>query len=160
MEKRGKLLLVTSLDEHVIKRSTLNFAIPHLLPYSSANGSHHPSPTSLIRSTLGFILVGLAWGLTTPFIRRAAVNFKPPAHSSLSDPDKSWLTKKILGAIFAVIDLLRHPAYAVPLVLNLTGSIWFFLLVGQEGEFSKGLVLFGREREEMVREGLIIEKQS
>lgn len=59
-----------------------------------------------------------------------------------------------------MIDLLRYPAYAIPLVLNLTGSVWFFLLVGQEGEFSKGLVLLGREREEIAQEGLIMKKQS
>jgi drug/metabolite transporter (DMT)-like permease len=30
-----------------------------------------------------------------------------------------------------VYDLLKSPAYAVPLLINLTGSVWFFLLVGQ-----------------------------
>lgn len=29
---------------------------------------------------------------------------------------------------------MTKPAYAMPLVANLTGSIWFFLLVGQAGE--------------------------
>ncbi len=29
------------------------------------------------------------------------------------------------------MDLLRSPAYAVPLVINLTGSVWFFLLIGR-----------------------------
>lgn len=32
------------------------------------------------------------------------------------------------------MDLLRNPRYAIPLVINLTGSIWFFLLIGQAGE--------------------------
>ena len=59
-----------------------------------------------------------------------------------------------------MIDLLRYPAYAVPLVLNLTGSVWFFLLVGQEGKFFNGVVLLGWERKEIVREGLIMKKQS
>ena len=37
------------------------------------------------------------------------------------------------------MSLLRKPGYAVPLIANLTGSIWFFLLVGKAGEsfFSK-----------------------
>ncbi len=35
-----------------------------------------------------------------------------------------------------MVDLLRCPAYAVPLVVNLTGSVWFFLLVGENGGFS------------------------
>lgn len=33
------------------------------------------------------------------------------------------------------MDLLRSPAYAVPLVVNLTGSVWFFLLIGKAGEW-------------------------
>ena len=27
--------------------------------------------------------------------------------------------------------MLRRPAYAVPFLINVTGSIWFFLLIGQ-----------------------------
>jgi hypothetical protein len=85
---------------------------------------------------LSFILVGLAWGLTTPFIRRAARSHNPPPHALLDDPvvKQSWLRSKVYGAFFAVVDLLRNPRYAVPLVLNLTGSVWFFLLIGQAGK--------------------------
>lgn len=35
--------------------------------------------------------------------------------------------------MWTVVDLLRSPAYAVPLVVNLTGSVWFFLLIGKAG---------------------------
>ncbi|KAM0557166.1 hypothetical protein ACHAPJ_005429 [Fusarium lateritium] len=82
---------------------------------------------------LSFILVGLAWGFTTPFIRRAAQSHNPPAHPVLESPavQSSWLKSKVYGAFFAVVDLLRNPRYAIPLVLNLTGSVWFFLLIGQ-----------------------------
>jgi hypothetical protein len=31
------------------------------------------------------------------------------------------------------VNMLRTPAYSIPLVINLTGSIWFFLLVGKHG---------------------------
>ena len=34
-----------------------------------------------------------------------------------------------------MLDLLRSPGYAVPLLVNLTGSVWFFLLIGKAGEF-------------------------
>lgn len=86
---------------------------------------------------LSFVLVGLAWGFTTPFIRRAARSHSPPAHPSLEEPRvrDSWLRSKVYGAFFAVVDLLRNPRYAVPLLLNLTGSVWFFLLIGQAGKF-------------------------
>ncbi|CVK92500.1 hypothetical protein FOQG_06813 [Fusarium oxysporum f. sp. raphani 54005] len=82
---------------------------------------------------LSFVLVGLAWGFTTPFIRRAAQSHNPPTHPVLESPSvqSSWLKSKLYGAFFAVIDLLKNPRYAIPLVLNLTGSIWFFLLIGQ-----------------------------
>jgi hypothetical protein len=85
---------------------------------------------------LSFILVGIAWGLTTPFIRRAARTHTPPPHPILDSPavKASWLRSKVYGAFFAVIDLLRNPRYAVPLLLNLTGSVWFFLLIGQAGK--------------------------
>ncbi|PYH79679.1 integral membrane protein [Aspergillus uvarum CBS 121591] len=153
---------------------------------------------------LSFLLVGVAWGFTTPFIRRAAADFnarqeartgvsqdehdptatQPPTtynnnnapesdnetvplnpmlpsdernhpspdnndNDSASETDlpppppsqqpvwmrqqsqKSWLRTKIVVVLGTVVNLLRTPAYSVPLVVNLTGSIWFFLLVGK-----------------------------
>ncbi|KAK4080123.1 hypothetical protein Trihar35433_1228 [Trichoderma harzianum] len=92
-----------------------------------------------INYVLSFILVGLAWGLTTPFIRRAARTHKPAPHPLLDSPavKQSWLRSRLYAAFFSVLDLLRNPRYAVPLVLNLTGSVWFFLLIGKAGEYSK-----------------------
>ncbi|KAL6866108.1 hypothetical protein ACO1O0_002210 [Amphichorda felina] len=90
----------------------------------------------LFNYVLSFILVGLAWGFTTPFIRRAARTHSPPSHPALDDPaiKRSWLKTKLYSAFFSVVDLLRNPRYAIPLLLNLTGSVWFFLLIGQAGE--------------------------
>jgi len=105
--------------------------------------SSPPSPPT-VNYVAGFLLVGLAWGLTTPFIRRAARAHSPPPHPVLeSDAVRNgpWLKRKALVAFFAVADLLRNPRYAVPLLLNLTGSVWFFLLIGQAGESS---LLFSR----------------
>jgi hypothetical protein len=92
-----------------------------------------PSP-SPIRWVLGFLLVGLAWGFSTPFIRRAAITHSPPAHPILASPNLSWTRKKALTIWFKVTDLLRNPRYAIPLLVNLTGSVWFFLLIGKAGE--------------------------
>ncbi|KAI0833207.1 integral membrane protein [Hypoxylon sp. FL0890] len=91
-----------------------------------------PQPPA-INYVAGFLLVGLAWGLTTPFIRRAARDHNPPPHPLLAREDvkASWLKSKLYGAFFAVADLLRNPRYAIPLLINLTGSVWFFLLIGQ-----------------------------
>lgn len=54
-----------------------------------------------------------------------------------------WWKRKIWGVLYAVSDVLRRPAYAIPLVVNLTGSVWFFLLIGQAGEFFFLFVLSG-----------------
>lgn len=99
---------------------------------SSPETAPAPQPPT-INYILGFLLVGLAWGLTTPFIRRAAVTHNPPAHPLLSSPHvaSSPLRRKLYGAFFAATDLLRNPRYAAPLLINLTGSVWFFLLIGQ-----------------------------
>lgn len=95
-----------------------------------------PSPFNYI---LSFLLVGMAWGFTTPFIRRAAVHYIPPSHPSITDPNRSWLSRQLAKAFFSVVGLLKSPSYAIPLVANLTGSIWFFLLVGQAGKLTKRL---------------------
>lgn len=92
----------------------------------------------VINYVVSFILVGLAWGLTTPFIRRAARTHDPslpPRHASLVERQPHWLPRKLLAGLFAAIHLLRNPRYAVPLLLNLTGSVWFFLLIGRAGSY-------------------------
>ena len=91
-----------------------------------------PAPP-IINYILGFLLVGIAWGLTTPFIRRAAKDHQPPAHPVLATTHGIRL--RIYTALFAVVDLLRNPRYAVPLLVNLTGSVWFFLLIGKAGTY-------------------------
>ncbi|EFR02692.1 integral membrane protein [Nannizzia gypsea CBS 118893] len=92
---------------------------------------------------LSFLLVGLAWGFTTPFIRRAAVDFnarneaKQTVNQAAARNKKksflsvAWLKEKVVSVFWTVVNLLRTPAYSVPLLINLTGSIWFFLLVGK-----------------------------
>ena len=116
--------------------------IHHITYLSSDNNMSSHTPTtpepspSIWRWVLGFLIVGACWGLTTPFMRRAAIakDKKPQPHRpALTDPKVSWLKRKVLGIVYAVLDLLKQPAYAIPLLLNVTGSIWFFLLIGQAG---------------------------
>jgi len=64
-----------------------------------------------------------ARGLTNPFIRRAALTYTPSAHAPTRNP--------AVKLLHVAADLLRHPAYTIPLLLNLTGSVWFFLLIGK-----------------------------
>lgn len=109
---------------------------------------HQPimdSPTAMadtkppvVNYILGFLLVGLAWGFTTPFIRRAARFHKPPGHPVLDEPRvrDSVVRRTLYRWWFTAVDLLRNPAYVVPLGLNVTGSVWFFLLIGKAGKFT------------------------
>ncbi|KAL2134541.1 hypothetical protein VTI74DRAFT_11513 [Chaetomium olivicolor] len=92
-----------------------------------------PPPPPTLNILLAFTLVSLAWGLTTPFIHRAAKTHRPAPHPLLQSASvqQSWWRRRALGGFFAAADLLRNPRYAVPLGLNLTGSVWFFLLIGQ-----------------------------
>ena len=108
-------------------------------PGSSPGAEPGPAPPAA-NYVVGFLLVGLAWGFTTPFIRKAAQTHRPPPHPLLETDavKRSWVRSRVYGAAFAVADLLRNPRYAVPLLLNLTGSVWFFLLIGQAGMFSCG----------------------
>lgn len=98
---------------------------------TSSPTSPTPSPFNYV---LSFLIVGLCWGFTTPFIRKAAITYQVPSNPSITDPNRSWLLRQIAKIFFSIIGLLRNPRYAIPLVLNLTGSIWFFLLVGQAGK--------------------------
>ncbi|KAF2436504.1 hypothetical protein EJ08DRAFT_149038 [Tothia fuscella] len=86
---------------------------------------------SLFRYVLGFLAVGIAWGFTTPFIRRASINYTSPARPALDDKIDSKAKRKVLSGWYSVFDLVRRPAYFIPLLINLSGSVWFFLMVGQ-----------------------------
>ncbi|KIX00607.1 uncharacterized protein Z518_09672 [Rhinocladiella mackenziei CBS 650.93] len=98
--------------------------------FTTEDASAPPTP-SPFNYVLSFLLVGICWGFTTPFIRKAAVNYATPTNPSITDPNRSWISRQIVKVFYTVIGLLKSPSYSVPLVLNLTGSVWFFLLVGQ-----------------------------
>ncbi|KAK2785213.1 hypothetical protein FQN52_008550 [Onygenales sp. PD_12] len=106
---------------------------PSLSPVPDINTNTDHPPTALAY-ILSFLLVGVAWGFTTPFIRRAAVEYNNKSKNEESARDgseKSWVMRKLVGVAQTVVNLLSTPGYSVPLLLNLTGSVWFFLLVGR-----------------------------
>lgn len=112
----------------------LSTATQSAVPVVDAPSDSIPAPP-ITNYILGFLLIGIAWGFTTPFIRAAAKSHKPPSHPYLErlDVQRSWIKHKVAEAFFGVTDLLRNWRYALPLVINLTGSVWFFLLIGQAG---------------------------
>lgn len=84
---------------------------------------------------IGFSKVFVSNTQQTPFMRKAAVirDQQPKQQRPYLTSDAPWVKRKIWSILYAVMDLLRNPAYAVPLLLNVTGSVWFFLLIGQAG---------------------------
>jgi Putative transmembrane family 234 len=124
-------------------RQLLFFLIHHPFtsPSNMAAGSLETSQTPLYNYVLGFLAVGLAWGFTTPFMRKAAIISKPISRPQLDDPTSSIVTKRFLSIWYAVYDLVVRPAYSIPLILNLSGSVWFFLLVGQAGMLRFNLIM-------------------
>lgn len=52
------------------------------VPGVDVPGEVVPAPP-LTNYILGFLLIGIAWGFTTPFIRSAAKGHKPPSHPIL-----------------------------------------------------------------------------
>lgn len=98
----------------------------------------------IFRYTIGFILIGLAWGFTTPFIRRATRTHQPVQHPLLDSlvVKNSWVRRHLCGLFFDIVDVIKNPRYAIPLAINLTGSIWFFLLIGKTGKNANGHVFY------------------
>lgn len=84
-----------------------------------------PASPPIWRWVLSFLAVGACWGLTTPFMRRAAVirDKRPKQQRPYLTSEAPWISRKIWSILYAVMDLLRNPAYAIPLLLNVTGSV-------------------------------------
>ncbi|RMD41566.1 hypothetical protein DV735_g3580, partial [Chaetothyriales sp. CBS 134920] len=102
-------------------------------PNTAPNTDPDPAP-SPFAYLVSFLLVGLCWGFTTPFIRRAALTYTAPtatSHPHLFSSSSSLVYRTVAKAVYTVLSILRKPAYAIPLVCNLTGSVWFFILVGK-----------------------------
>lgn len=116
-----------------------NDSIPSSISTMTPAETSRPSPFAYI---LSFLIVGLCWGFTTPFIRRAALTYTTPIHPSITDSQRSWLSRQLAKGFLTILGLLKSPGYAIPLLCNLTGSVWFFLLVGKAGKIFQ-LLLFG-----------------
>ncbi|KAK3054645.1 hypothetical protein LTR09_004374 [Extremus antarcticus] len=117
-----------------------------------------PAPPTW-RYILGFLLVGVAWGATTPFMRKAAVSQKPPPPRQFLDDQKvPWIKRKVLSTAYSILDLLKNPAYAIPLLLNVTGSVWFFLLIGEAVPITNSLAFLFTVLAEWWAEGKVISR--
>ncbi|KAL9089160.1 MAG: hypothetical protein Q9159_002720 [Coniocarpon cinnabarinum] len=73
----------------------------------NAPAAHPESEISPIRWTLAFLFVGAAWGLTTPFMRKAAVGYTPPDRGTAGGEGRNRVVALILKAFWGVWDVLR-----------------------------------------------------
>lgn len=116
------------------KRPTTNLHVPRSAWYTAKSTppmdpdgpvALTPASPPIWRWVLSFLAVGACWGLTTPFMRRAAVirDKQPKQQRPYLTSDAPWVSRKIWSILYAVMDLLRNPAYAIPLLLNVTGSV-------------------------------------
>lgn len=88
--------------------------------YPSAGPSTHPEPHQSTKLTP-------PRGLTSPFLRLAALNAPPtPIYPTHLTPFQLHVKK----LKFSIWSLITRPSYLIPLVINLTGSVWFFILIG------------------------------
>ena len=71
-----------------------------------------------------------------------------------------WARKKVAGGACGAWDLLRTPAYAVPLACNLLGSVGFFAVVGRAGECGSGVFGLGLGGGAVVRGGWVGDAES
>jgi hypothetical protein len=78
------------------------------------------------------------------------MNYVPPSRPELEDKSVALVKRKVLSIWYSVFDLVRRPAYFIPLLMNLSGSVWFFLMVGQAGKL---VFLASRSSECMNRIG-------
>ncbi|KAF2070779.1 hypothetical protein CYY_007911 [Polysphondylium violaceum] len=69
---------------------------------------------------LSLILVGFIWGGTNPLIKRGAVGVNQVKKDNA-----------ILQIIYEFIYLWTRPSYAIPMLINLSGSVVFFYTLSQ-----------------------------
>jgi hypothetical protein len=75
-------------------------------------------------------MVSAAWGFTNPFIRKATLTYVPRQREPTRNP-----VKKLM---YTAGDLLRHPGYAIPLVVC---NFYLFFSYWAAGEWRGGLGL-------------------
>lgn len=115
-------------------------------------------PYSNHRKVIGSSGVTVSNTQQTPFMRKAAVirDQQPKQQRPYLTSNAPWVKRKIWSILYAVMDLLRNPAYAVPLLLNVTGSVWFFLLIGQAGELPSSLAIEVRDADSAAELSLTV----
>lgn len=85
-----------------------------------------------MQSYLGLLLVATIWGITNPLIKRGSMVLQ----SSRKNPDEIENGIKSRWTIRFINDwilLLKTPSYFIPWIMNLMGSILYYIVQSQTG---------------------------
>ena len=81
-------------------------------------------------SWLGFVIVACIWGITNPWIKHGSAVLQQRNISS-TDKGQTWIMRFISDWRL----LLQTPAYTLPLLINLIGSILYYVTLNNSGIF-------------------------
>lgn len=91
---------------------------------------------TLVQSIIGYLTVGILWGCTNPYIKRAQ-NIAASLDNEREQLDKKNITilQKIYSSISSLSSLRRlitDPLSVIPYILNQTGSLAFYFILANE----------------------------
>jgi hypothetical protein len=80
----------------------------------------------------GFVLTACIWGITNPFIKRGSIvlNENRNRRSMKLENGSNWMQ----NFIFEWILLIQTPSYTIPWIINLMGSILYYITLNQAGK--------------------------
>jgi hypothetical protein len=73
-------------------------------------------------------------------MRRAALKQSPKPRTDSESQGASWVSKKVRSIWYSILDLIQQPSYTIPLLINLSGSFIFFIIVGESGKWIRNLI--------------------
>ena len=78
---------------------------------------------------IGYVLVGIFWGVTNPFIKRAA-SAKAAETTKHAPPSKS--SSSISSHMTAIRQLVTDPRIFIPFAINQSGSVVYYYMLSKE----------------------------
>ena len=105
------------------------------LPSSSSLSSTATSTASfgsILTSLLCYLLVGMLWGCTNPFIKRAQHSSSSSSSSSSLPSHKNTTNTSSTTTINIIKRLFNDPKVYIPYGINQSGSFLFYFLLSRE----------------------------
>ena len=96
-----------------------------------------------VQSALGFVVVGLLWGFTNPFIKRGSEGIKtlkveddarfPRWFYEVVYLATRWQVPAMNSSLFLIELTLSCPQFLLPFLLNMSGSVVYYLTLSTAG---------------------------